>query len=88
MVGRAYVSRPKFSLYHTLSNVSSKISHKNAQIFYPEFVQYSILYFAVRCDNILVSRGERYKPQGCVSFLCEIGAQRSMTYPAQARKKM
>lgn len=57
MAGRLRMWRPKFPLYHIFSNLSSKISHKNAQIFYPDFVHYSILQSAVRCDNILVSRG-------------------------------
>ena len=62
MAGRLRMWRPKFPLYHTFSNLSSKISHKFTQIFYPEFVHYSILQSGGRCSILSLSRGERYKP--------------------------
>ena len=62
MAGRPRPRRPKFPLYHTLSNLSSKISHKFIQIFYPEFVQHYHLHFTPGCGIIMMSRGERNKP--------------------------
>ena len=57
MAGRPRPRRPKFPLYHTFNNLSSKILHKITQIISPEIVHYSILYFEGGCGILSLSRG-------------------------------